>query len=191
MSAAWWDTVSVSTFRSVAKQVIALVDDRDALSAPELLHRAHDLLPQLYVAGLRLPSKPAKAYDESEDEANAPAVDAEQVARHHERWQLVFTALGERWGSRWDHYQEVFDPYADPPEATVTGSLADDLSDIYLDLLEGAELWAASRQDEAVWEWRFGFETHWGEHVTGALRAIRTLAATYDLGFPNSQAPDV
>jgi hypothetical protein len=80
--------------------------------------------------------------------------------------------------------------YAEPHEAPVTGSLADDLADIYCDLWRGRELWAQGQFGAAVWEWRFRFESHWGVHVTGALRAIRTLAAVHDLGFPGSDNVD-
>jgi hypothetical protein len=79
--------------------------------------------------------------------------------------------------------EEVFDPYAEPPEAVVLGSLADDVGDIYLDLADGLELWAAGNLAAAVWEWRFGLESHWGQHLTGALRAIHALALKHDLGF--------
>ena len=65
------------------------------------------------------------------------------------------------------------------------GSLADDLADIYMDISSGEELWLAGDSEEAVWEWRFHFETHWSEHLTGSLRAIRSLAATGDLDFPS------
>ena len=58
-----------------------------------------------------------------------------------------------------DLYWEVFDPreLSEP----VAGSLSDDLADIYRDLRRG--LAAAERDiEEAVWDWRFSYETHWG-----------------------------
>ena len=106
------------------------------------------------------------------------------LEQHSAKWRTVCFALGKQIGPRWNSYQEVFDPYAVPPENPVTGSLADDLSDILLDLEDGEQLWLQGEFAAAVWDWRFGFESHWGEHVTGALRAIRTLAAVHDLGFP-------
>jgi hypothetical protein len=185
----WWESAAVPPFRSVAARYIAIIRDRDNYSASELLHRVHLLLAELYVVGFALPIKPESAYEDDEDVAPETQVSkAAAVAQHTARWNSIHTALGKQIGARWNSYQEVFDPYAEPPEAPVTGFLADDLADIFLDLEDGEELWARGNFDAAVWEWRFGFESHWGEHVTGALRAIRTLAAVHDLGFPEPSA---
>jgi hypothetical protein len=35
-----------------------------------------------------------------------------------------------------------------------------------------------------LWEWRFNFQIHWGEHLTGALRALYSLSSTYELDWP-------
>jgi hypothetical protein len=185
----WWEGAAVPRFRTVSARYIEVIRDRETYSASELLHRVHLLLPELYALGLALPVKPESAYDEEESVAPETEVSkAAAVAQHTARWNSLYIALGKQIGSRWNAYQEVFDPYAEPPEAPVTGSLADDLTDIFLDLEDGEELWCRGNFDEAVWEWRFGFESHWGEHVSGALRAIRTLAAVHDLGFPDPSA---
>lgn len=76
-------------------------------------------------------------------------------------------------------YWEIFDPYegvakAQPGEP-VLGDLADDVLDVYRDLKVGLAVWksdAPDGRDEAVWYWKFQFKVHWGEHVTGALRAL-------------------
>jgi hypothetical protein len=67
-------------------------------------------------------------------------------------------------------YWDVFNPLEE--EAPVFNTLSDDLSDIYRDLKEGLLLYARGQVVEAVWEWRFNFEIHWGAHLTGAQRAI-------------------
>ena len=188
----WWDTPAVASFRIVASRFISVIRDHDSYSAPELLHLVHPLLAELYASGFVLPVKPESAYDEDEDYEDdyvVPAADPVALEQHHARWRAVFFALKTQFGPRWDSYQIVFDSYAAQPEEPVTGSLADDLSDILLDLERGEQLWMQGELDAAVWDWRFGFESHWGEHVTGALRAIRTLAAVHDLGFP-ARAPD-
>jgi hypothetical protein len=51
-------------------------------------------------------------------------------------------------------------------------SLAGDLSEIWADLREGLSLYDHGHVVEAVWEWRFGFEHHWGTHLVAAQRAI-------------------
>ena len=47
----------------------------------------------------------------------------------------------------------------------------DDLADIMLDLLEVQSLWETLGEPDALWEFRFGFESHWGYH----LRALQLL----------------
>ena len=76
-----------------------------------------------------------------------------------------------------DLYWEVFDPYEE--SAPVAGSLSDDLLDIYGDLRRGLALWdkgVGTKNDDfkvsAIWEWRFHFEIHWGDHAIDALRAL-------------------
>ena len=78
-----------------------------------------------------------------------------------------------------DSYWEVFDPYAD--EESVVGSLSDDFLDIYRDLKRGLVAFDAGHEQDAVWEWRFHFDHHWGEHAVDALRALqRACTATPD-----------
>jgi hypothetical protein len=183
ISSDWWESAAIPPFRSAATRLIDLLRDRKKYSTPDLLHHVHPLLAELYAAGFALPIKPESAYEDDDDDLDAPSPDPARVAQHTERWRAMFIALEDQIGSRWNSYQEIFNPYAEPPEAPVTGSLADDLADIFLDLEDGEELWAEGKFDAAVWNWRFGFESHWGEHVTSALRALHTLAAVQDLGF--------
>ena len=85
--------------------------------------------------------------------------------------------LGDRRPSNWpgfgphDLYWEVFDPYVD--EERVAGSLSDDFLDIYQDLKRGLVAFDKGQHQAAVWEWRFHFDHHWGEHAVDALRALQ------------------
>jgi hypothetical protein len=115
----------------------------------------HGLLPQLYSAALLLPDTDAEAQD-CEGQSTNPA-----LGRALSKKLLAF-----------DYYREVFDPYAGESEKPVVGSLSDDLADIYGELAKGLACWDAGNRSGAMWEWRFGFQTHWGEHLTGAMRAL-------------------
>lgn len=76
-----------------------------------------------------------------------------------------------------DLYWEVFDPYTD--EDRVAGSLSDDFLEIYRDLKGGLVAFDDGLHQDAVWEWRFHFDHHWGEHAVDALRALqRACTAT-------------
>jgi hypothetical protein len=73
---------------------------------------------------------------------------------------------------QFDCYWEVFDPYN--LEEPVVASLTDDVLDIYKEVKKGILLYELNEQVEAVWHWRFSFETHWGSHAVGAIRALHS-----------------
>lgn len=72
-----------------------------------------------------------------------------------------------------DFYYEVFDPFI--RDELVIGSLSDDLADIYVDLREGIDLLAAGHTGDALWQWRFHYENHWGDHAADAVRALHRV----------------
>ena len=69
----------------------------------------------------------------------------------------------------------MFDPYDPDGSAPVMASLSDDIADIYRDLQGGLVAFRAGEIDDAVWEWRFGFDTHWGRHAAHGLFALHAL----------------
>lgn len=76
-----------------------------------------------------------------------------------------------------DLYWEVFDPYVD--EERVARSLSDDFLDIYRDLKRGLVGFDDGHWRDAVWDWCFHFDHHWGDHAVDALRALqRACTAT-------------
>ena len=113
-----------------------------------------ELLMKLYIAAVDLP--------EAEPETIGPAgpVEADTI-------QLT---LGERMPR---FYWEVFDPFAQ--EDAVCGDLVEDLSEIAADLQRGMREFEAGRTGNAVWEWRFGLNSHWGNHAVDALRALHAI----------------
>ena len=81
-----------------------------------------------------------------------------------------------------EYYSEVFDPLPVPPETPVVGSLSfDDIPCIYHDLVEkGLSLYDRGYTNDAIWEWKFSLQTHWGEHATSAIRALHCWLAKND-----------
>jgi len=77
------------------------------------------------------------------------------------------------------HYSEIFSPLV-PQEEPVVGDLADDLVNIYRHLVAGLELHECGRVDDALWEWGFNFQAHWGEHASSAIRALHCYLAQED-----------
>lgn len=70
-------------------------------------------------------------------------------------------------------YWEVFDPFEF--EEPVCGDLRDDLQDIYDDLRTGIREYEAGRKNNAIWDWKFGVDNHWGQHAVDAIRALHSI----------------
>lgn len=45
------------------------------------------------------------------------------------------------------------------------GDAVDDVADMAVDLLEVAWRWQNTSVDDALWHFRLGYESHWGEHL--------------------------
>ncbi len=139
--------------------------DEGADAARECLIR----LLELYRAGLALPPEWS---DDLEDREDTPRVSDED-------WRKAYRAAARL---PLDNYSEVFDPTEVPDDEPVIGSLADDLADIYRDVVTGLRAHERGDRANAVWEWSFGLRSHWGAHATGAVRALHW--------FLTNQAPD-
>jgi len=151
----------IERFVALSRNYCELIENLD--SNETFLRCIHELLPKLYSAALDLPSVDTGSSKPLRSAVSMP------------KWQKVFHALQQKIGDC-DRYHEVFSAYESTD--SVTGMLSDDLADMYGDLKSGL---AAYDQDsacsiaEAVWHWRFNFRAHWGEHLTGALRALYWL----------------
>jgi len=182
------DSPALQAFAHIAREFCQTVDRRASLDTDDFLGAVHILLPRLYAAGLSLPDTGVLFLDDEEDEEDgqyeAPPPNPDRAG--YDEWRQLYHSLQELIGDH-DSYREVFDPYEPLTEGEVTGSLADDLADTYRDLRAGLAAWDRGDSGNALWEWRFGFECHWGEHVTGALRALHVTCSTYNRGWPRDQ----
>ena len=90
---------------------------------------------------------------------------------NHERWKKLYDSLKQNLGDA-DLYWQLLEPTRETE--TGAGSLADDLADIYGDINEGLVLLEGPKgsPSEAIWNWRFQFGSHWGQHAVDALRVI-------------------
>lgn len=88
----------------------------------------------------------------------------------------LFSELRVRLGER-DVYWLEFDHPEDAPgdDEHRTGSLADDLTDIYFELKRGLRLLEASGPDAVAHLWEVGFNRHWGQHLVDAERHLYAL----------------
>ncbi|MGD2084156.1 MAG: DUF5063 domain-containing protein [Chromatiales bacterium] len=146
---------------SVARAYCELIEAADQGNGSWLAKLA-DLLPRLHAAIKRL-DPPA---DKSEHTL---------VADLDARFEL-FSHLRELLGDR-DGYWMEFDVSSE--EQQMSGSLADDLTDIYCELKHGLRLLERDPAEplNALDGWRRGFKMHWGQHLVDAERHLYTLEA--------------
>lgn len=149
---------SDSEIADLASAYCRLIEASGVASVPWLVQIA-DLLPRLHAAVLSL--DPGDGEDE---EPLTPDLDA--------RFEL-YTHLRELLGDR-DGYWLEFDRIGE--HRTMSGSLADDLTDIYCELKH--ELRMHERHPHLAGRgWYQGFAAHWGQHLVDAVRHLSALEA--------------
>ncbi|MEN8176276.1 MAG: DUF5063 domain-containing protein [Pseudomonadota bacterium] len=154
-----------SQFAQVARAYCNLIEQTaDARPPPEWLNDVAVILPQLNAAVSVL------AVDTAPAVSVAPDLDS-----RFELFSRLHVLLGEL-----DAYWLEFDALGDG--ASGSGSLADDLTDIYCELKMGLELmgvdYAGDGERQAAANWRAGYQAHWGRHLLDAQRHL------IDLAFP-------
>lgn len=145
---------AVADFARLVREFQLLIDKAHPGARHDLLLRCAILLPRIYAAGLTLPDLGHEGEDE-ELEVTCPLA-------------ALTTLLGAH-----DSYQMVYDPTRD--FETVTGSIADDLTDIYLDLVRPLLTYDAGHVADAVWQWKFNVRGHCGEHIVNVMRPLHFL----------------
>ncbi|MDH5435435.1 MAG: DUF5063 domain-containing protein [Gammaproteobacteria bacterium] len=151
---------------AAAEEYCRLIDSVEKFSREKWLHSMSSLLPRLHAA--------------------ISVLDVELKSREHtidsdydERFALfshLYMMLGER-----DGYWMEFDTANDGQR--LSGSLADDFTDIYFDLKHGLEMLQEqpSAGEKAVSDWRYSFDKHWGQHLVDAERQLYHLSAQQQL----------
>jgi|SRR5688572_1874125 len=131
----------------------------------------HSALAELYAAAIGLIGI------ESPDLADR-TLSAFQVT--HDEWRAIYHRLSVQLGhDAW--YWMYFEPMKTQVEkaAPIGGNLADDLADVYRDVVPGLRAWDThddSLLDEIAFQWmRGGFEIHWGAHAVDALGILHRI----------------
>ena len=146
----------VRTFADVARDYRAWCEGPRATDPMQLLREATRHVARLYAAALELP---AVEFVDHADPPDLPKAD----------WDAMFKSFGTL---PFNLYREVFDPAIEGTEEPVAGDVADDLADIYSDLIKGLWLLDHGHAVAAVWTWKLSFAGHWGRHAVSALRAL-------------------
>ena len=145
---------------AIARRYCDLIESLDEGHRSPLV-QLNALLPRLHAA--------MTAVDPSQDDPSlVPDADLEQ---RFELFSRLHRLLGDL-----DGYWMEYDVTPDRQE--MSGSLADDLTDIYCELKTGlARLEGNSDTGRTLGSWRTGFCKHWGQHVVDAERHLYALAA--------------
>jgi hypothetical protein len=155
---------AIDGFREAAARFINVVDSCDELANYEFLTSIQRCFLKLYSSVLLLPVVEPKA----DDDFRVAPYSGDAKSELYGKLKAKLEAGGIYW--------EIFDStkFSEP----INGSLADDISDIYFDLKESVYLAERNAHPEdTVWEMRFSFSSHWGRHLTSALKAIYDLHA--------------
>ena len=142
----------IKEFYSTADESCCFISESEITddSIPVLM----ELLMKLYISAVNLPEiEPETIVEYSTEETEFPSV-------------RVSSQIPQ-------FYWEVFDPLK--KDDLVCGDLIDDLSDISIDLKSGITEYEAGRIGNAVFEWRFGLDNHWGMHAVDLLRALHAI----------------
>lgn len=145
---------------ALARRYCHLIDTC-ATDRGEWLARVAELLPRLQ-AGI--------SSIEDMDPCLDHCLDPVDLDARFELFSHLRSLLGER-----DAYWLEFDCVAGGT-GSMTGSLADDLTDIYCELKQGLCLFELD-PDCALAVWVTGYERHWGQHLIDAQRHLALLGA--------------
>ena len=170
-------TEAVRRFGDIAERYCAVVEQAATLSRNEFLLKVYSMLPELIDKAIHLPLVTCDDNEEVnlEEETRARALE-EQARMSHENWWQLLSMLKVKFAD-WDTYWMVFDPTKE--SEAIHGSLANDIADIYRDLKEGVFLAALNEYPKrnVIFEWRVGFDTHWGRHAVDALGVFHARSA--------------
>jgi len=153
-------------FRHDAQAYCSFIDAWRASNASEPFVHLLQLLSNLAQSGAAIPSGLGQVEN-----------DVKGVERiDHTQWKIIAAALNQATS---DACAALWNLHSGDEEAQVRVSMLwDDLADLYRDLLYGLDLHSMGTPADvsnAIWEWRFGYENHWGEHLFRALSTVHEI----------------
>lgn len=144
---------------NAAQAYCALIDQATPAN-PAWFEHLFQSLPRLHAA--------VACLDSDDENALLPALI--DIDARFELFSRLREALGERDGY-WLQYDSDFAANAQ----YMSGSLADDLTDIYFDLKPGLVLLEDVLPENVAGFWQASFVMHWGQHLVDAERHLYAL----------------
>lgn len=154
---------------AMARQFCRVLEQWPSLERDDGLTLLYQVLPRLHAAVAGMP-RARSARDRLPDPPDATELD--------DRFEF-FARLRHRLGgqdSYWLEFDDCIGLDARSGEA-MSGSLADDLTDIYFELKRGLGLLGTAEPDQVAQLWQSGFTAHWGQHLVDAERHLYRLRA--------------
>ncbi|HRG76570.1 MAG TPA: DUF5063 domain-containing protein [Leptospiraceae bacterium] len=155
---------TTQTFLATAQTFIDLLEI-EAMEHEEFLFKAHSALIDLYASGHKLEEIDLK---DSHTESNF-----NRIELFKDKNIGLISTLGDK-----SYYSEVFNPIDKEEKEPMQGWLVDDFADIYRDLkteLEKMKIGTSDAIEDALWQMKFGYNYHWGNHCINALRALHFM----------------
>lgn len=170
---------STVDFLNAARNFVSLLEDGE-IAQNDFYKNSHKALSELYWAALGLENIEI-IYSGIEN--NLTEIERYDIIKMNKN---LISNLGEN-----VFYWQVFDPtYIEGNEKStkgwhatgkepMQGCLVDDFADIYGDLKEELikidEIGTNEAIEDALWQMKFGFNHHWGNHCINAIRALHYL----------------
>jgi len=153
------DFADVLNFIATAKSYCACIEYYQTQNAKEFLLLIQTNLLTLYQAAHKLPD-----INPQDNIAPEPDIASESLKK-------LIAFIAERLVDN-RYYLHLFNPTDESDRDICYGDLLDDIGDIYKDLKQALlifDIGTDAAKETAIWEFKFSFATHWGDHCINAI----------------------
>ncbi|MBP7283461.1 MAG: DUF5063 domain-containing protein [Leptospiraceae bacterium] len=160
---------TTQNFLTAARQFVELLE-MENIDKEDFFKKAHTALIELYASGYKLEEIDLEFENEDVNLKKNLSFENKNVK------QIANLEFDTK-------YWKVFNPINKNIHEPIQGDLALDFEDIYQDLkteLEKMKIGTKEAVGDALWQMKFSFTMHWGNHCIDALRAIHYLLAGQD-----------
>ncbi len=161
---------TTQNFLNAAHQFIELLE-LEIINRDDFFKRAHMALINLYASGHK--------FEEIELKLEKKELDFNKSISFENKNLNQISTLGYD-----TKYRKVFNPINKNVHELIQGDIALDFEDIYCDLkneLEKMKIGTNEAVEDALWQMKFSFTMHWGNHCIDALRAMHYLSQDHQI----------
>lgn len=151
----------VISFIDAAELYCKFIENSQSSNALDFLIALQKHLLVLYQAGVKLPR-----IDLQEDMDFSEDID-------NSSFGIIVNSIMDRLSDN-RYYVHLFDPTDKTDDEVIYGDLLDDMSDIYKDIKRAfliLKIDSRVAQANAIWQFKFDFDNHWGDHCINAIYA--------------------